>query len=111
MDKSHYEHMLVQQTAKIDDLGWRLELAKSYGALMTKAYDALQAYGIDYRKLRTYSLWEKLLPVGVTFDNPAARSALSNWVQRCVHDIDAAIRRRTQIGKVVDNAADPENGI
>lgn len=111
MDQQRYEHALVELHAKVADLGWRLALAQKFGALMTKAYDALQSYGIDYRKLRTYALWDSLVPVGITFDNPAAQSKLMEWVTRCGHDIDAAIRRKTNIKLTIDQKADPENGI
>lgn len=111
MDKRGYEERLAKAERDNADLGWRLALAQSAYALMCKAYDALQAYGIDYRKLHTYPLWEKLLPVGKTYDDPVARSALTNWVQRCMHDIDAAVRRKTSLKLAVDNEPDPEHGI
>lgn len=103
MDKERYENVIATQNVKLDDLGWRLALAQSFGQLMVKAYDALQSYGIDFRKLRTYPLWEHLMPVGATFDKPNARTKISQWVSKCAHDIDAAIRRKRDVKLAVDN--------
>lgn len=111
MDNHEYEATIRDLRRENADLGWRLTLAQSCYDMVLKAYDALLSYRIDYRTLRTYSLWEKLLPQGATFDNPAARSAITNWISRVRHDIDAAIRRKTNIKLAHEQAPDPENGI
>jgi len=111
MDRERYEALLADANKTNQDLGWRLHLAQAFGSLMVRAYDALQAYGIDYRKLRTYTLWEKLLPEGATFDNPSARQAISNWITRCSHDLDAAIKRKLNLKLAYEQEPDPDNGI
>lgn len=106
-EKKRYEDIIAKHASERADLSWRLVLATRFGQLMSKAYDALQAYGVDYRQLRTYKLWEHLLPTGATFDNPSAREAITGWLTKCSNDIDAAIRRRLNI-KEVELHNDPD---
>lgn len=110
MDQSGYERTIADLRKENDDLGWRLALAQSCYQMMIKAFDALLYYRVNFRELRTYPLWEKLLPVGKTFDNPAARTAITRWVQQVIHDIDAAVRRKG-FKIAAEQEPDPENGI
>lgn len=107
-DKIRYEEIIAKQREELDRLSWRVVLAQTLSGFLLRAYDALQAYGIDYRKLRTYGLWEKLLPQGENFDKPEARPVITKWLQQISNDLDAAIRRKLNISKVIDNSHDED---
>lgn len=91
--------LIAQLTSDIADREWRLALSQSFGQLMVKAYTALQSYKVDYRKLNSYKNW-----AGIDwFDGSDAqryREAITRFLTEINHDIDAAIRRKTNIKEV-----------
>lgn len=91
--------LLLTQTESLNDLAWRLTLSQEFGKLMVKAYTALQSYKVDYRKLSTYKNWS-----GIDWfegsDEGRYREAITRFITEINHDIDAAIRRKTNIREV-----------
>lgn len=91
--------LLESQAAALSDIGWRLTLSQSFSKLMVKAYTALQSYRVDYRKLPSYKNWE-----GIDWfegsDANRYREAMTRFIVEIDHDIDAAIRRKTNIKEV-----------
>lgn len=100
---------LEREMASHDETRQKLTLAEEFGRLLLKAYDALLHYGINFKTLRTYSLWEKVsefkdTPIPDELTHRIAKSqALLKWIGRVSNDIDAALRRKLNIHLAVDN--------
>lgn len=96
---SRQDILLQSQTEQLNELGWRLVLQQSFGTLMIKAYTALQSYRVDYRKLKSYKGWE-----GIGWfegsNTQRYREAMGRFITEIDHDLDAAIRRKTNIKEV-----------
>jgi hypothetical protein len=96
---SRQDILLGSLTIQLNEAGWQLVLQQSFGALMFKAYTALQSYRIDYRKLQSYKGW-----AGIDWfegsDTQRYREAMTRFITEIDHDIDAAIRRKTNIKEV-----------
>ena len=103
MEKRRYELMLLQLQKKLEEAEWKAELSENFTLLLLKAYTALRSYGVDYQKLRSYEKWE-----GIQWfkgaSNITARESMTRWIVEIGHDIDAAIRRKTNIHEVDLNA-------
>lgn len=91
--------LMLTLTEQLADREWRLVLSQSFSKLMVKAYTALQAYRIDYRKLQSYKNFD-----GIDWfegsDTLRYRETMTRWITEINHDIDAAIRRKTNIKEV-----------
>lgn len=94
IERGRYERMIAERDLKLDRQGWQLQLANKFGLLMLKAYNALRSYGVDYTKLRSYTLWDSVAWFKGT-DDKRAREAMDRWALEIGHDIDAAVRRKT----------------
>jgi hypothetical protein len=103
LERGRYERLLADGTLKMERLTWRLQLSNQFGLLMLKAFNALRSYGVDYTKLRSYSLWDSVAWFKGT-DDPVARAAMDRWAMEIGHDIDAAIRRKSLHQVDLDNA-------
>jgi hypothetical protein len=75
------------------ELTIRLSLAHAFAQMLLKAYDALQAHGIDYRKLPSYAD-EARLDAARTLPIHEGQVAFMDWMGRIERDIAAAIRRK-----------------
>lgn len=91
--------LLDMQATQLLELGWQLALSQSFSKLMVKAYTALQSYRIDYRKLPSYKNW-----AGIDWfegsDSQRYREAMTRFITEINHDLDAAIRRKSNIHEV-----------
>lgn len=101
MDKDTH---IATLTAEVGELKTRLHLAQAFGQVLTKAYDALLHYGVNFKSLRTWALWEKF---SEHHDSPVTedtdkRERLYEWLTRVGRDIDAAVRRKQNIREVKD---------
>lgn len=97
--KQSQDTLLLTMTEQLTDREWRLVLQTSFSSLMFKAYTALQSYRIDYRKLKSYKGWD-----GIGWfegsDEKRYREAMTRFIAEIDSDIDAAIRRKTNIHEV-----------
>lgn len=98
------KQMIAALTRENGDLKTRLHLAQAFGQILNKAYDALLHYGVNFKSLRTWSLWERFSehhesPVVGDTDK---RERLYEWLTRVGRDIDAAVRRKQHIKEVKD---------
>lgn len=91
--------LLASQSETLLTLGWQLSLSQSFSKLMVKAHTALVSYRVDYRKLPSYKNWE-----GIDFfegsDTLRYQEAMTRFIHEINHDLDAAIRRKTNIKEV-----------
>jgi len=96
------DKIIAQLRAQIDVLLTKLHLAQAYAAILDRAYDALLHYGINFKSLRTWSMWEKFSehhdePVEGDTDK---RPKLYEWLTRVGRDLDAAVLRRKNLKPV-----------
>lgn len=88
------EDALAKASQERDDAIQRLNLAQQAYQMMVRAYDALLYHGVNFRKLKTYELWEKFLH---HHEQPAEghkTRTLGDWIVKLRNDIEAAIRRK-----------------
>lgn len=94
MNREFYEDLLVKRDRELKEAQQRLTIAQHTVTLLMKAYDALLFHGINYRKLRTYELWERFLAFGEKVPEGHKTRTLSDWAVKIGNDIDAAVRRK-----------------
>lgn len=97
--KANQDKLILTLTEQVTDREWRLVLSQAFGQLMFKAYTALQSYRIDYRKLPSFKGWAGIGYIEGS-NSEKFREAQTRFITEISSDIDAAIRRKTNIKEV-----------
>jgi hypothetical protein len=83
-------------TGLIEDnklLGIRLNLARGFVAMLTKAYNALLYHRVNYRELKAYKD-STLLDAAAKVDATKGQVLVMDYLSRVENDISAAVARK-----------------
>lgn len=90
------------------DLSLRLQLSQAWHGVWAKAYVALLHHRVDFRTLPEYHRTDALDAALKQPTIEGGRTLIMQYLERLINAIEAAVRRKTMIRKVVDNDDPPK---